>query len=337
MDSTSRSGPQSRAMYTDPNEAEQVYSSSLFVEPTTNSHVHETSPPVGLGISACGLENAFSDVTAYSHLTPLSTNLATQHHGLPLMENYIFPLGADDFCGRSCFEIYSGLPQESHPSLSPCQVPAPSLGTFHGFQYPSPNYTTGNNVSLGSTHCLTNNWTGNPVSASITPPQSVSFAAGPAFYSPWPEESLAETSSPLQPEVPVPIQSAFQPSIPPVFPSGSNRLSGDGSMTAVSFESQNISPTETTADASSHRPSKRGRKPSVEKGCSCPVCGFHFTRRSNCVAHQKKHDPTYHRSIACDECNKSFGRNADLRRHVDTVSGSTEWVGSGVHRKLNKI
>jgi uncharacterized C2H2 Zn-finger protein len=55
-------------------------------------------------------------------------------------------------------------------------------------------------------------------------------------------------------------------------------------------------------------------------GLECPMCGAKFTRRSNCKEHQKAHDPSWKKKHPCEECGKTFGRMADLKRHLNSVS-----------------
>ncbi|KAL4886664.1 hypothetical protein BJY04DRAFT_76210 [Aspergillus karnatakaensis] len=54
-------------------------------------------------------------------------------------------------------------------------------------------------------------------------------------------------------------------------------------------------------------------------GLQCTICGLHFTRRSNCREHMKRHDPDGRKSFPCEECGKILGRKTDLKRHVDSV------------------
>ncbi|RAH44868.1 putative C2H2 finger domain protein (Ezf) [Aspergillus brunneoviolaceus CBS 621.78] len=54
-------------------------------------------------------------------------------------------------------------------------------------------------------------------------------------------------------------------------------------------------------------------------GLKCSVCGFRFTRRSNCREHEKRHDPKLRKSFPCAICGKTYGRNTDLRRHVQSA------------------
>lgn len=62
------------------------------------------------------------------------------------------------------------------------------------------------------------------------------------------------------------------------------------------------------------------RTSSPPEGLQCTVCGYRFTRRSNCRQHMKNHDPNRKRDHSCDDCGRSFGRKTDLKRHVDSVS-----------------
>ncbi|KAL4891536.1 hypothetical protein BDV59DRAFT_65655 [Aspergillus ambiguus] len=63
----------------------------------------------------------------------------------------------------------------------------------------------------------------------------------------------------------------------------------------------------------------RRRKIGTASGLQCSICGRSFTRRSNCHEHMKRHDPSRKKSHPCNYCEKTFGRNGDLRRHVETI------------------
>ena len=78
-------------------------------------------------------------------------------------------------------------------------------------------------------------------------------------------------------------------------------------------------------------------------GCTCTVCGYHFTRRSNCMEHMKKHDPSRKRTFICNLCGNTLGRKADLNRHIDSVSsavpskGDYPLNGNQIHLGLRKF
>lgn len=80
------------------------------------------------------------------------------------------------------------------------------------------------------------------------------------------------------------------------------------------------------SDKTSARTSRRQKSP-VTNGLKCTVCGYLFTRRSNCREHMKKHDPNLKRDYGCEICGRSFGRRTDLKRHVDSVSRTSSVFG----------
>jgi hypothetical protein len=64
-----------------------------------------------------------------------------------------------------------------------------------------------------------------------------------------------------------------------------------------------------------------------EVGLQCTVCGYRFTRRSNCRQHMKNHDPNRKRDHSCDDCGRSFGRKTDLKRHMNSIHDGTKRFG----------
>lgn len=288
--------------------------SSAYSSPVSSTASQETgfSIPVGLGISGCGLEGPFDSMVGCSGQSPLSAGSAMPSNLMSNGNIYNLPLEAEDFCGRSCYEIYNGHPDPSQSRLDLYGTRPPSI--THDFV--PMEVGTGQGMFPGQTSGMPGFWMNTPISAPPTPLQSIS--AVEPMSNQWSQEMYLYAnlnSQTLQ------HSGAFHQPIPLASESNASRLTGEHHINVEPNVSlpPSTSVNDSTADSSS-KTSKRGRKPSVEKGCRCPVCGFYFTRRSNCVAHQKKHDPTFHRAIPCDECSKSFGRNADLRRHVDTVS-----------------
>ncbi|KAJ5488503.1 hypothetical protein N7539_003393, partial [Penicillium diatomitis] len=317
MESTPRQNRQPTVRHT-ANTDETYPSASLLARDTVSSSNATTHLPVGLGISNCGLESIYTQAAPIPHHVSFPINSMTPHHAITPTHNHLLSLQADDFCGMSCYEIYNTTPDGTNPL--PDDPAAQSLAVYPGFQ-PSFDYRHEPCISLDKNSGLNNHWMDISTPGSMTPPHNVNNVAVPAPYGHWSGEYLTQSGVNLQQALPVMTHSELQSFGPPLPHSDLSRPCKSESMATAALEPQNVDsgPTETVSDYSSAKTSKRGRKPSVEKGCKCPVCGYYFTRRSNCVAHQKKHDPTYHRAIPCEECPKSFGRNADLRRHVDTV------------------
>lgn len=317
MDRTSRSTRRSTTLASSiPEATPSLDTTSAYSSPVSSTAQGRCFPTtVGLGISGCGLEAPFHPMIRYSSQSAFSTSSAMPNTLMSTENIYNLPLDADDFCGRSCYEIYNGLPDPSQSSLN--FYGTRPISMTHDYD-PVMEVGTGQGMFPEQMNGMPVFWTNTPVSGPPTPLQSIPVAADRPMDNQWNQEIYPDANFHSQS---LPHSRAFYPPIPLASESnasGATRERHTNAMPNVPV-SQSISASESAADAAS-KTSKRGRKPSAEKGCKCPVCGFYFTRRSNCVAHQKKHDPTFHRAIPCEECSKSFGRNADLRRHVDTVS-----------------
>ncbi|XP_063152350.1 zinc finger protein 135-like [Candoia aspera] len=61
------------------------------------------------------------------------------------------------------------------------------------------------------------------------------------------------------------------------------------------------------------------RAPSGEQACQCPVCGEHFSWKSNLIRHRRIH--TGEKPYRCAECGKSYTRKTALDRHKRTHVG----------------
>lgn len=317
MDQTSRSThPLTMMTSSIPEATSPLDPSSAYSSPvsSTASQGIGFPIPVGLGISGCGLEGPFDSMVVCSGQSRLSAGSAMPNNLMSTSNIYNPHLDAEDFCGRSCYEIYSGYPGPSQNPLDLYGTPPPSM--THDFV--QMEVGTGQGIFPEQTSGMPGFWMNTPISAPPSPLQSIAVVADQPISNQWSQEMHlnANLNSHTLPHSrafhqPIPLASENNASRP----TGEHHINVEPNVSLLSSTSVNDSTTDSTS-----KTSKRGRKPSVEKGCRCPVCGFYFTRRSNCVAHQKKHDPTFHRAIPCDECSKSFGRNADLRRHVDTVS-----------------
>lgn len=311
MDRTSRSSRRSSSMASPIPDA--TYSSPVSA---TSSQGRGFPTTVGLGISDCGLEAPIDPMMGYHSQISYSMSSAMPHDLMSTENIYNLPLEVDDFCGRSCYEIYNGLPDPSQTSLGFYGTQPMSMS--HSYD-PATEVGTSRGMFPGQMNGVPGLWANTPLSAPPTPLQPIPVTSNRTLDTQWNHGTYPQTNTSFQSQA-LPHARAFQPPIPiESHASGPTREHHTMTIPTVSVP-QGVSVNDITADTAS-KTSKRGRKPSAEKGCRCPVCGFYFTRRSNCVAHQKKHDPSFHRAIPCDECNKSFGRNADLRRHIDTVRG----------------
>lgn len=64
-----------------------------------------------------------------------------------------------------------------------------------------------------------------------------------------------------------------------------------------------------------------GRRIPAQGPFICPIehCAKEFKRKDNLKCHLRTHDPTRTRPFACADCRKSYLRQVDLQRHIETV------------------
>lgn len=260
--------------------------------------------PIGLGISGCGLEPGFDNFRAFPGAVPCAAS-----HGAPnqmiLTEDFY---DVDDFSSGPCFSAYNGVPPASNTPLSPYD--SQTIGV-------SPSYNSsfgldglGNNAGQISAY-----WTLTPYSGPTTPLEDAS-ATGHWNQPYFPEPCITVNT----PTIPVGKGSHH----PTTVTNGSTTLAShynpEQTSSPRSATSTESFPPKSPQNVNENRNLSNHLDKDMEDGRKCPVCGYVFTRRSNCTEHQKRHDPTFKRTFNCCECKKTFGRNADLRRHIDNAS-----------------
>lgn len=298
--------------------------SSLETLSTYSSPASATVPQggfssvIGLGISNCGLGPTFDPTPRFSAPVSYSmspTNVPTNQL-VPTSNSYDAALKPQEFSDETCFPT---CPPDS--SLSPISP----LGSFYSSRQmsASPSYNLNMDMrSVQDAFHQIRHWAPTPCSGPTTPMDATSITTGaPAEFQ--------QLFQPFQCRVPVetsclPYDTSNCYPITPVEENGKGPVGLQASPTqAESYTFLNILG-ESGVESSSKGP-KRLRTPSAEttmaseKKYACPTCGFTFTRKSNCREHEKRHDPSSRRSFRCAECPKSFGRNADLKRHTDNV------------------
>ncbi|KAJ5712475.1 hypothetical protein N7493_008943 [Penicillium malachiteum] len=306
-------------------DSKSLDATSNFSSPVsaTSSHGREFSTPIGLGISRCGLEPSFDTMGGFTSQLPYSMTPSIPTQIAPMDGFYSLPIKVSDFSEQTGFEIYSAFPET-----------APSTLRYYGSQAISATSSYNSPIETASLHPtfpgqVPGYWIPAACSGPTTPPDVVPIPAGNIPGSYWSAQCVPE----LCPTINAPVSqmtggfsisgNLFDLQRVPVAES-KDLFSKDVSDSGLSIpESPKSKQGEKVAKKSSV--SRQGatsppkKKSSSKKGYACRVCGFSFTRRSNCAEHEKKHDPNHRRSYPCEECHKTFGRMADLRRHTDNV------------------
>ncbi|KAJ5920763.1 hypothetical protein N7466_009089 [Penicillium verhagenii] len=297
-----------------PGDAQLLETTSAFssTAPLTPSRRSRFPISTGLGITGCGLDNpfdnrGFSDHPAFLMGCPVPDSLA------PMDQTYSVSQRADGFSETSCCEVYARLSETTPSPLSYYEPRAMSA---------SPSYSSPVEAGLLQPPFPGNRtayWAASPCPGPTTPldiaPTPISQPTGTTWGAQFSSE-ISVTNTETMPLGGLPATHTY---CAPKFitPGSANSLSrgSSDSMSRLS-ELQYGSSDRVLVEHSSKTPKKKTRS---GKGYTCRICGYNFTRRSNCTEHEKKHDPNFKRSFPCNECQKSFGRNADLRRHVDNV------------------
>jgi hypothetical protein len=289
-----------------PEDTQSLEISSAYSSPVSTIGSQGGFSPIGLGISHCGIENTFGQVRLYAPSTPVPPAVPSQL--VPEAAPYDFQFKVDD--DRSEYAIYNGLPDASESSLGVYSPTAMSA---------SPSY---NSVDLDPRQCTIPpnfySWIQTPCSGPTTPSELVTSAVGSGTGQ-WDQSLFSNTCAPVNMPI-LPVINTPYPAMQEDMPFGS---SSGQNMTPerIMTQSRTASPGTTETDSKSI---KGGRSPHGKlvsaSGLECPMCGAKFTRRSNCKEHQKAHDPSWKKKHPCEECDKTFGRMADLKRHLNNVS-----------------
>jgi hypothetical protein len=247
---------------------------------------------------------------------PFAASSAAPNQMIPTENYYDIPLKVDDFSGRPCFPVYDGLQPASDSPLSPYD--SQTMGV-------SPSYNTSLEVDEKGAFApqVPGYWATTPCSGPTTPPEAV--PATGHWNQPYFPELCITANPPMLPDGRgfYHLETVPGGSRPPTNHFNAAQLP-PSPHSATSTES--FSPISPQRFNRNHQYNSNQRDKDLEEGRKCRVCGYVFTRRSNCTEHQKRHDPSLKKIFNCDECKKTFGRNADLRRHIENAS---QVAGSG--------
>lgn len=257
-------------------------------------------PPLGLvGLGISGLDDlrSFPSAVPYSVSPTMPTQLAlpdTLHD---------MAMKVDDYNTAPYLSVYSSFPAAPHSPLSFYDSQAMST---------TPSFNSAMEVSAAQSVFpgqMSDYWTPTPCSGPTSPLESVPALANSSMEDQWSQPYSSVTSTAVSPQA-VPIGKSSYPST----------TIADGAIENGPEQPSNTTQTlSSKAEKASAFPKKQSQNDKT-RGYACSLCGYRFTRRSNCMEHQKKHDPRSRESHPCGECNKTFGRKADLKRHTNNVS-----------------
>ncbi|KAJ5083364.1 Zinc finger C2H2 [Penicillium angulare] len=310
-----------------PEDAKSLEPSSAYPSPTSVSSSLGRNIPttIGLGISRCGLDPSFDTMRGFPSQPSLPMISSMSSHPAPEHTIYGVSVKPSAFPEPSCYGIYNGLPGATPPALRYCGPQ--NMGT-------PPSY--GSSIESAPLHPafsgqVSEYWTPATCPGPATPSSMGQIPAGGPAGRYWSHQYTTETCDSMNSSDST--LSCGLPLLGNSFSSSTATVPNNGAMSSRKLLDPSLSLTQHEGLKSENRNMEKGqdvsrqpgssspsRKLRSSKGYACRICGNTFTRRSNCAEHEKKHDPNNKRSFPCDECHKTFGRNADLKRHTDTVS-----------------
>lgn len=291
--------------------------SSVYSSPISISGSQGGITPIGLGISHCGIENAFNQLRAFPPTPRLPSQL------IPETTTPTFALSYDDYIGDACYSpIYGGLSNSaSQTSLGLCSPPTMSASPSYN---PAIEIGPGQNSFPGQ---MTNMWMHTPCSGPTTPSDVAPAIVGNGAAGQWSQSVFSDACIPVMPLLSVCDASYLEAMGRNIgYESSPSQSINTGQILALPQSSaREGAPEETIRSSRSERCSSADKLMSAS-GLECPVCGTKFTRRSNCKEHQKMHNPEWKNNYRCEDCHKTFGRSSDLKRHRNTVSRLTRKI-----------
>lgn len=311
-------------------EATSVYSSPVSATP---SHGRGFPNPIGLGITGCGVEPAFDHLAGYHNPAAFSVSPALSSQIATTNPLYDMSLKIDNF-SRPSYDIYTGLSDTSSPL------------SLYGSQAMGPSSSFGSPVEVGAGQTtfpgqVPGYWAPVPCPDATTPPEISPTSTTHTMEGQWNGQYFPEAcvglnapALPMTNGLPV-VDTSFNLSTP-----AGESDDGQSGVFSTGASAVPNPPSTTSAEGAIRTPprvlentpdSPPGQKQRAKKIFQCPTCPIRFTRRSNCVEHQKKHIPGFKKAFFCDECDKTFGRNADLKRHKETVSAPSQGEAQAGH------
>ena len=315
-----------------PSESSSPMSATL----SYGSQARSFSNHVGLGISDCSLEPAYSNLGGFSPHMPFSMAQPMRTQIVPSNEVYSIPVKIDDFSNGNYYGLYTPAMENAHSPMSYYGSHTMSASPSYN---PPMEATT---LQAPFTTQATGYWAPMASCGPTTPPDMGSNMANVAG-DPWDQHSYPTCDIVNASTLPIlsgiPVTSNTYISTGPMGKSPAEKVpSFSTETTATAPKAQEKGVDESKPKKKITKGSKPSRKPVAsasrrksrpDQRYACRVCDFQFTRRSNRSEHEKRHDPNFKKTFPCGQCPKTFGRNADLNRHIDTVRRATCCFGIG--------
>ncbi|RJE24382.1 hypothetical protein PHISCL_03281 [Aspergillus sclerotialis] len=248
--------------------------------------------PFGLGISLEGTEAPFDQTTFYPPPYPS-----------PPVPNWSCQMGLSEPFHKPMLSGSSEL------GMDYLLFPNPSID-FYGSQGITASSSYG--ASLASTPDRQQTILAFSPYSEDTPPNFTQISEGVNGFHGEPSFPDAQNTADMSfyTQMPQPPANAF-PTPPP--DSNTSVLAGQTTYKSPEATVKSLA-TETSSGTQT-----RGLKRSSASRLSCNICGYKFTRASNCRDHQRKaHDPNYQR-FYCRLCDVGCKRMWDLRRHEQVM------------------